>query len=383
MKFRLLAAIFAVPALSIGQVTIQDAPPVDASQLLSALKALREQNEAGIKARKQAAYNQVMQAAASGTAAAAFWKEAVKEVQFAGADHSASKISDWKDGDGDALNSKECQNAARLHLYWLGLSLQHAMGTETKTMLQNIIEFTKQIRAAEELIDRVDAAIDRAKDRKDRDKTVEEQNVKRVHDQILRTSVAGSPVARLLRLGELLNDSGRARRAQRADGRPEEQKPTGSTGWEMTPGNVDGIYNSIILPEFRATKDPRLMEYWDLRIKQETEKAAEKKLDVEQRDWLQIRRPNLLWSRTQDMIILGQKNRAITEMFNLLKANPQHPSANAWISAIETALLPTFQAPATPEPAPAGVVPAPVSVPPATAPSVDPFRLNPTKTPAQ
>ena len=382
MKFRLLATIISIPALSMGQT--QDAPPMDVRQLLEALKAFREQNEAGIKSRKQNAYTKVMAAAASGPTAAAFWKEAVKETQFNGADHQASKISDWKDGDGEALGSKECQTAARLHLYWLGLSLQHAMGTETKQMLQNIIEFTKQVRAEEEVAAKLDAAIDRLKDRKDRKDVAEEQTVKRVHDQILRTSVGGSPVARALQLSDILGDD-----TKKGRGKGGESKSDSGSGWEYTPGNVDGIFNQIILPEFRSNKDPRLLEYWDLRIKQETERAAEKKLDVEQRDWLQVRKPSLLWSRAQDVMLLGQVNRAMGEMFNVLKSNPQHPNAGTWISTLEGFVAPSA-VPTTPAPAatPAGTVPAPVAVPPATAPAttapaVDPFRLNPARPAAQ
>lgn len=376
MKIRLLATIISIPALSMGQT--QDAPPMDVRQLLEALKTFREQNEAGLKARKQNAYTKVMAAAASAPAAAAFWKEAVKETQFNGADHQAAKISDWKDGDGEALGSKECQTAARLHLYWLGLSLQHAMGTETKQMLQNIIEYTKQVRADEEVASKLDASIERLKDRKDRKDVAEEQTVKRVHDQILRTSVGGSPVARALQLSDILGDDSKKGRAKGT-----EPKADAGSGWEYTPGNVEGIYSQIILPEFRNTKDPRLLEYWDLRIKQETERAAEKKLDVEQRDWLQIRRPSLLWSRAQDVMLLGQVNRAIGEMFNILKSNPQHPNASSWISTLEGFAAPAA-VPATPATTSSttGTVPAPVAVPPATAPAVDPFRLNPAARPA-
>ena len=389
MKLRLLAAIISVPGLVLAQT--QDAPPIDLKQMLEALKAIREQNEAGIKTRKQNAYQQIMAAAASGTTAAAFWKQAVKEAQFEGADRQAAKLSDWKDGDGEALNSKECQNATRLHLYWLGLSLQHSMGTETKAMLQNIIDFTKQVRAEDEIMSKLEHSIDRAKDRKDRKDLVDDLTIKRVHDQILRTDVGNSPVARWMQLSDLLGDTGK-KRAQKND------KPEGADsggGWEFTPGNVEGIFQSIILPEFRAAKDPRLLEYWDLRIKQETERAAERKLDIEQRDWTQIKRPSLLWSRAQDVMLLGQKNRALGEMFNLVKTFPQHPSAPSWIARIESALLPGAAPAATPPVAPApaaSTLPPPVTVPPATAPAapatptappVDPFRLNPARPTAQ
>ena len=390
MKLRFLAAIIAIPSLCFGQVPVQDAQPMDVKQLIEALKLLREQNETGIKARKQQAYTRVMAAAASGSTAVAFWKEAVKEVQFDGASHQGSKLSEWRDGDGDALSSKECQTAVRLHLYWLGLSLQHAMGTETKAMLQNVIDFTKQVRAEDEAMIKFDNALERAKERKDRKDLVEDQVIKRVHQQIFRTGVGGSPVARWLQLGDLLGADAKRRaggkngEVRAAAPRPEGAPAESGGGWEYTPGNVDGIFNAIVLPEFRVNKDPRLLEYWDLKIKTEGERVAEKKLDVEQRDWTQVNLPNLQWARAQDVMLLGQKNRAIGEMFRLVKGFPQHPSTASWISSLEGLILaaaaPAAVAPIPPA-APAGGVVAPVPVPPATAPvpAVDPFRLNPVR----
>ena len=38
---------------------------------------------------------------------------------------------------------------ARLHLVWLGLTIQHAAGAETKQLLPAIIDFTRQIEADE------------------------------------------------------------------------------------------------------------------------------------------------------------------------------------------------------------------------------------------
>lgn len=393
MKLRFLAALVTIPTLCFGQVPVQDAQPMDVKQLIEALKLLREQNEAGIKTRKQQAYTRVMAAAASGSTAVAFWKDAVKEVQFDGASHQGSKMSDWREGDGDALSSKECQTAVRLHLYWLGLSLQHAMGTETKAMLQNVIDYTKQVRAEDEAMIKFDNALDRAKEKANKrlagGDVAEDQTIKRVHQQIFRTGVGGSPVARWLQLGDLLGaDSKRKAGGKNGEARPEGAQAESGGGWEYTPGNVDGIYNAIILPEFRAMKDPRLLEYWDLKIKTESERAAEKKLDVEQRDWTQVTLPNLQWARAQDVMLLGQKNRAIGEMFRLVKSFPQHPSTASWISSLEGLIL-AATAPAAvatiPPAAPAGGVVAPVPVPPATAPAaapvpaVDPFRLNPTR----
>lgn len=344
-----------------------DAPPMDTAQLLAALKQLKEINESGIRNRRTQAYQQVAAALSSPEKAVAFWKEAVKSAQFEGAEREGSQIRDWREGDGEALNDKLCQGAVVLHLRWLALSLQRAGGTEVRQLLPQIIEYAKAVQGDALAAEHFQETLEKAKERNESGKNGmakksvgEDQIVKRVHDQIMRTQVGGSPVAKWLQLGDLLGDSGKKPRASAS-----------STGWETTPGNVDGIYTSIILPEFRAMKDPRLLDYWDMHLKRETEKAAERKLDVDQRDWTTVKRPSILWARSQDVLLLGYKNRAIGEMFNIVKAFPQHPEAPGWIAQIEAAILPAGAPPVTaPTGTPAAAIPGsvapPVAVPPAT-----------------
>ena len=112
-----------------------DAPPVDAKHLLDSLRQFREQSETSTKTRRSTAWQQVMAAAASNEKAAAAWADAVLAVQFAGVDHQTQAVRDWQQDEGQALKSKEAANAARLHLHWLGLTLQHASGTEIKQLL--------------------------------------------------------------------------------------------------------------------------------------------------------------------------------------------------------------------------------------------------------
>ncbi len=358
-RILLLITVLALAAPTFAQVG--DAPPVDVNQLLQALKQLRDQGETAVKARRNTAYQQVMAASATPEKAAAFWKEAVKAVQFDGASHEGAQLHDWKEGDGEALNDKLAQEAVRLHLHWLGLTLQHAAGAETKTMLPQIIDFTKLIQADQVAAERLAEQLEKAKEREGpktasaKKNIAEDSIVKRVHDQVLRTSVANSPVSRWLQLGELVGDGGKKR-----------TKDSGPTGWESTPGNLDGIYNAIILPEFRTAKDPRLLEYWKLIVDRETERAATRKLDVEQRDWQQVRRPALLWARAQDVLLLGYRNRAIGEMFALVKSNPQHPEAANWISQIELLLTPAVASPPPPPVIPPAPLPSASLLPPPT-----------------
>jgi hypothetical protein len=187
-----------------------------------------------------------------------------------------------------------------------------------------------------------------------------------VHDQIMRLSVANSPVARWLQLGDMFADAKRKAKEGAQGG--------GQGGWELVAGNVEGIYQSVILPEYRAAKDPRLLEYWDMVLKRESDRVQQNKLDVEQRDWTTLKRPAILWNRAQDVLLLGQRNRAIGEMFNLIKTFPQHPDAASWIGQLEGMIIPSTPAaapaaaPATPAPATTGSVAPPAAVPPAVTP---------------
>lgn len=357
--------VAALSAPSFAQLS--DVPPVDLKQVLSGLKQFKEQNETGIKTRRNNAYKLIVAAAASNDAAAQFWTNAVLAVQFAGVDHQTTAVREWKSGEGEGLKAKEGANAARLHLVWLALTFQHSAGAETKQLLPAVIDFTRQLEADEIAIARVVEQIEKAKAGGAAKKTAagkalaEDAHAKKMHDTILRTPVANSPVAQTLQIAEILGDSGKRRKK----GEKGEKGEDGGASWEPVPGNLNGIYNAIILPEFRDTKDPRLMDYWDLKLRknQESIYAGMPAFDEWQKTHLE--RPGIMWARTQDMMLLGLKNRAITEMFNIIKAYPQHPDAPSWIAQLEQILTPSAPAQA---PTIQGSVAPPTAIPSATAP---------------
>ena len=368
----LIVAALSVPAFA----QLNDAPPVDMKQVLQGLKQFKEQNETGLKTRRNTAYKQIVTAAASNESAAAFWTNAVLAVQFAGVDHQTTAVRDWLKGEGEGLKAKEGANAARLHLVWLGLTIQHSAGAETKQLLPSIIDFTKQLEVDDAAIGRVAEQIDKVKaagvaKRPAASKALaEDTHAKKMHDSILKTPVSNSVVVRSLQIAEILGDSGR--RKKKGD-------DTQDSGWEPVPGNVNGIYNAIILPEVRDTKDPRLMDYWDMMLRKSQESIYAGMPAFDERQITQVNRPAMLWARAQDMLLIGLKNRAITEMFNLIKAYPQHPAAPQWISQFEQILTPA--APAATIFNSGGVAP-PTEIPAATAPGNPPTAILIPPTPA-
>ena len=83
------------------------------------------------------------------------------------------------------------------------------------------------------------------------------------------------------------------------------------------------------------------------------------------------------------MLLLGQRNRAVTEMFNLIKAFPQHPDAAGWISQLEGLIAsPTQVPPSAATINPSGTVAPPTTIPPATAPGTPPTAIIVPATPA-
>jgi hypothetical protein len=315
--------LLVIAALGANSIRAEDAPPVDPAQLLQALRGLKEQQAQLLKAAKQKALQQVQAAAATPTAAVAAWEEAVRSVQFDGAPREGSQFKDWREREGDALKEKEAAGAAQLHFKWMALTLQRSLGTPLKDLLPTIVAFTKEVAADQTAMDALAQDIEHEKDapagnKRAKDRRRNDEQVKRVHDQILRSPVNNSVAAQVLKITALLDvDS-----------------------WEYSAGNADGIFKKVILPELRAARDPRLLEYWDMMLKREADNAAKSKLAFETERFNQVRRPEILWSRAQDVLLLGQRNRAITEMFNLIKSYPAHPNASAWVSTLEETLVP-------------------------------------------
>ena len=334
----------------------QDAPAPDIAQLLQVLKGLKDQQAQQIKSTRQRALQEAQAAAASPTAAANSWVEAIRQTQFEGAEKEGAQFRDWRDKEGAAFSDKEVQNAAQLYFRWLVLTLQRSMGSTTRELLPTIVQYTKD--AANDRT-AIESFAERAKKDKElansrlhgtrKDRSGEDDRTQKVHDMIVNRGLPGTAPVKAMHMEELIKVD----------------------QWEMSPGNVDGIFSSIILPELRAQKDPRIFEYWDMKIKKEAELVKDKPT-FEQEKFTKERRPTLLWNRAQEYLYLGQRNRAIAEMVQVLKANPQHPQLGEWISALETQLNPTPTAPVAPTPtagAPASATPTAPAPAPAPAPT--------------
>jgi len=350
----LLIIALAKPAAA---APLQDAPAPDLKAIRDFLNKLHAQQEATVKQRRSTAFDSVKAAMVSGEKAAALWKEAVKAVVFDGAEDEANKLRAWREGDGDALGNKEAQTAAKLHLTWLFYTLQHHGGVKTKDLVPLVIDYTTQLAADGQTMDSCDDNLQKNRERdasgKHGMRKTDDARVKTVHDAILNTPVTSSPVAKYLGLEDILPRA--ASQNERTAKAVAKLLGTGSgpsvsdDTWPLTPGDLDGIQRAIILPEFRATHDPRIIDYWDSVIRREAEAVAKRKVNYDEARFNQVRKPALIWQRAQDLAAIGLRNRAIADMVAVLKANPLHPQADGWMKELEGLLAPPAPAsPATP-----------------------------------
>jgi len=355
-------------------VRAQDLPPVDPSKMLKELHSLRDKQIVDVKAAKQSAIQQLTQAAGSVPAGVAFWETAIRATQMDGAGKENEQFRAWQNTEGEMYKERPVQNAVHLHLEWLLITLQRSNGATVKDLLPSILNYTKELAADQAetgaLVDTIKKEKEGTPGVKPRRGNPQQQDARsddearKMHDKILRTDLQKSMIVGWLKLDDAVSFD----------------------KWEMVPGAYDGIYKQIVQPELRAEKDSRVFEYWDTKLKKEADAATKSRLSFEVDRFNNQRRPELLWNRAQEYTYLGQKNRAVTEMFNLIKQFPLHPDASDWTAALEAALapppppeftptvngaIPPAVTPAVPAPAP-GVtpLPPPVSVaPPASGPT--------------
>ncbi|MEP6668467.1 MAG: hypothetical protein ABJF10_04900 [Chthoniobacter sp.] len=330
----------------------QDAPPVDVNALLKQLHTLRDQQAVQAKTSRQAAIQLINAAAGSTERSVKLWEDAVQATQMEGAGKEAAQFRAWRDTEGELFKEKEVQNAVHLHLEWLSLTLQRSNGVAVKDLLPAIVNYTKELLADQAWMEALDDTIKKEKDaaagpgpkKQGRQAAKDDVAIRKTHDGILNRKLDNSIIVQWLKLSDFVT----------------------LEKWEGNPGNLDGIYKNTVLPEMRLQKDPHVFDYWDMKLKKEADAATKSKLSFEVDKYNTQRRPTLLWNRAQEYTYLGQKNRAVSEMFNLIKTYSTHPDASDWVAALEAMLAPAGPAPDANAPVPAA--PATSALPPVAPP---------------
>jgi len=333
----------------------QDAAPVDVNTILSTLKTIQKQTTDNSKAEKTKLAQQFLSLSRDTSGAISYYEEATRATKFEGESREGTQFQQWKTEQDARMKGKPFRDGLSLHLLYLGLTLERSSGMEVKALIPDLISYTQQVMAAQDSGAPPPPPVIRPPWGQQGRRQQQQQasaNPATLDDEWVKQALTSSIFVKWLQISSYVSSV---------------------QDWEMTPGNVDGIYAKTILPEFRRVKDPRVLEYWDMRMTREAAQASASGRNFDMDKYNQVTMPNLLWSRAQEYLALDQKNRGITEMVKLIKSYPTHPSVPDWISQVQQILQPPAVAP---EAAPTAAV-----ANPAAAPGASPATASPTPVP--
>ncbi|MDD5349151.1 MAG: hypothetical protein PHQ12_02965 [Chthoniobacteraceae bacterium] len=342
-KHSLHGALGAICLLAFGgSACADDAPPVDLKGLIQTLKEIKTKRSTSEKSFEMKLEQDFRASSSSNSAAISFYDRAAQAVQ---GDKVRPDLAEWE-------KSEAAQNAARLHVSYLLLTLQRAQGATTKQLEPAIMAHINALTAAGSKDETIQHRRDREQELKEAG--FRQPNIKGkpgpAHEplfwdqELIKQSVKNSVFVQWYGISKMLD---------------------GAKEWEFAPGNVDGMYQNTLLPYYRQNKDPRIIAYWDNKMQQEMQDASQNgtfKAD----QFNNVRRPQLVWKRALDMIAIGLRNRGMGDMVTLVKSYPDHPDLPDWISQLETMVADAAPAPKPAAPADAS---APAESPAAPAPA--------------
>ena len=285
-----------VPILLLAAPVLHADPlsEADREALIEKLDNLRDTAQKTAMSRIGSAAQAFKAGMASDDAAVALYLKCVEKVDFEDRNRSSQDFREWKRRQEDRLKDPGTRRGLRHQLRWLVLSLEAA---------ESGGDYEKVAPKAAEALD----AIFGNPDQFDGDVGP------------LREPVTGTVFARAYNLGGAKVEN-----------------------WPLSPLEVAGVFNQVILPGLRADrKFDSMREQWQKRIRYEgillesmsgkekgKGKAAERSPEHEK--FLIETVPNLEWQMEVDLFKSGDQKRAAVNMLAQIESNLGHPKVRDW-----------------------------------------------------
>jgi len=101
-------------------------------------------------------------------------------------------------------------------------------------------------------------------------------------------------------------------------------------------GNIDEIYDALILEPLRKKKDAAgIAAAWTRRIEQTARVAKATKVDEIEEEYAEVKVPAMKFSMYRDQWTAGQQKQAAAAMMALIGANPTHQDSNDWMEELK------------------------------------------------
>jgi hypothetical protein len=259
---------------------------------------------------------ELREAGASADKSFALWLDCMKDVEYDQKGRTSIEFSEWKRRQTKDSN-RERDAALQLQVQWLAIVLMHSNARTDAARGEAIAAAVAFLETVVDSIQKADGQL----------------------DDLARGSVLNSVFAKHYKLDTTV---------------------TRQEGGSYSPGDLEGIYDGMILPYYRDAKlATSLMQAWTKRIEQETAVAAAFKFIEAKEKFTTERLPELRWGQALDLFQLGQEETAAQQMLSIIKANMSHRNASRWMEEL-TALLKDEK---LPEPSGAAPGPMPRDIP--------------------
>ena len=307
LRFILPLLVSATPLLA-----QQDAPAVNASAILRDLDMTELRQKQAAQSVQQSVVAKLQAAMSSGSAAASLYSEAVKAMVFQGKKDDARAFEDWRNEKALLLRSKEMQTALQLYFKYLVLSIQRKDAKNPAMFVNPSLTYARDLAAAGPYFvsgKETKGGGRRNKKPDSNDPTAKPDEIKGLLDTALPETI----VVKWLGAASML--------------------PEGKN-WDLRAGDISGILEKNVRPFLREQKNPQLIETWDLEMQLQADLVTAGQLDYDADQFNTVTRPTMQFSKASDYSALGMNNRAINEIYSLIKAYPQHPDFPKWVQSI-------------------------------------------------
>lgn len=107
-------------------------------------------------------------------------------------------------------------------------------------------------------------------------------------------------------------------------------------GTTSNPGNIDEIYDSMIIAPLRKKRDATgVAAAWAKRIDQTGRVAKATKVKEIEEEYQTVKVPAMKFAMYRDQFASGQEKAAAASMMTLISSNPTHKDSNDWMEALK------------------------------------------------
>jgi len=304
----------AIPLIATTDLLAQTAGGIDAKAMLQSLQDIQQKATLSAKSQLTQTISDFSAAAGDDASALNFYMQAVQVTRFAGQEREQTAFQDWKKREMDRLDPM----AIRLALRYTTISLQRSAGATDAQIFPVVLAYVQEAQADLAQVQAREIAPAPA------------GGGGRIGRQGFGGNVGGGEGGADRQIMEkAVNENIFSRWYNIQD------KLSNLDKWTYVPADIDGIYQTFLLPIMRKNRDPRVLQYWDDKLATEKNAAASATAEFTTDRYNGTRRPSLLWGRAEDEVVIGMRDQGLTDMFNLVKAFPDHPDATKWVQELK------------------------------------------------